>query len=123
VEVVPVTQSIALIGAFRAKPEKVVAGQKASLSWSVENAVSIEIDNGVGANLKPKGKVEVTPQNTTIYTLRATDNKGNITSKTVTLTVTPPEPPPVNPDSTGGTGGDTTKPPAGGTTATPGNTH
>jgi hypothetical protein len=122
VEVVPVTQSIALINGFKAKPEKVVAGQKASLSWSVDNAVSIEIDNGVGASLKPKGKVEVTPQNTTIYTLRATDNKGNITSKTVTLTVTPPEPPPVNPDGTGAPGGDTTKPPSSGTTTTPGNT-
>jgi hypothetical protein len=114
VEVLKITDPISVITYFRAKPEKVVAGQKAVLSWAVENAASVEIDNGVGGGLKSKDRVEVTPQNTTVYTLRAVDNKGNVTSKAVTVTVTQPEPPPGDT-----TDPDTTTPPSGTPPGTP----
>jgi len=93
VEVVPDNVSIAEIKSFRAKPESIEVGQKATLSWVVTNATSITIDNGVGSNLNPVGRSYVSPLQTTIYTLTATDNKGNTTTRTVTVTVTQPEPP------------------------------
>jgi hypothetical protein len=100
VEVVPPTESTADILSFRAKPARVEAGKATTLSWSVDNAASIEIDNGVGGGLKPRDKFEVTPTQTTIYTLRAFDNKGNLRTKQVTVTVLPPPPPPQVPEGT-----------------------
>lgn len=93
VEVVPLNVSLAQINFFRARPDTITSGEKASLSWSVSNATNIEIDNGIGSDLMPQGKTDVQPAVTTTYTLRATDNKGNITTQSVTVTVKPPEPP------------------------------
>jgi len=90
VEVVPPTTSIADIRAFRAEPPTISAGQTATLKWSVENAVAVELDNGIGGQLEPQGRFEVTPATTTTYTLRAADNKGNVVSRQVTVTVTAP---------------------------------
>jgi len=93
VEVVPLNVSLAQINYFRAKPDTITSGEKSTLAWSVSNAVNIEIDNGIGADLMPQGKIEVQPSVTTTYTLKATDNKGNITTQSITITVKPPEPP------------------------------
>lgn len=89
--VVSATESLAEITSFRVKPEIIEQGRTATLTWSVENAASVEIDNGVGGGLsKPKGKFDVTPAQTTVYTLRAMDDKGNLRTKQVTVTVNPP---------------------------------
>ena len=90
VEVVPDNVCIADIRAFRAEPDSVPPGGKSVLKWSVTNAKVIEIDNGIGTNLPAKGHFEVTPATTTTYTLRATDNKDNVVSKQVTVTVVEP---------------------------------
>ncbi|MEP6754350.1 MAG: hypothetical protein ABJA67_02530 [Chthonomonadales bacterium] len=91
VEVVPVTQCIAGITGFKAKPDKTTSGKKVALVWDTENAVTVDIDNGAGAGLKAKGRMEVTPTATTIYTLRVTDTKGNSATKQITVTVEPPK--------------------------------
>src|SRR5205823_209312 len=106
--VVPPTQSIAQIASFKARPEKVQQGKSSTLSWKVEGASTITIDNGVGTGLKPKGTFDVTPVITTVYTLTATDNKMNPVTKTVTVTVLPPSPP----EETNPTSPTTTQPPA-----------
>ncbi len=108
VTVVDPGTSAADVVVFKAKPEKIVAGQKATLTWVVEGAAAIDIDNGIGGNLKPKDRFEVMPNETTTYTLTATDNRGLRKSIAVVVTVTaPPTPdgtPPVTtpPDSPGG---------------------
>lgn len=103
VEVVPDNVCIAEIRSFRAKPEMIQTGQKATLSWVVNNAVSISIDNGVGSSLKPSDRIDVNPLQTTVYTLTATDDQGNTTTKSVTVTVTEPEPmTPTSPDTASG---------------------
>jgi hypothetical protein len=112
VEVVPPGTSIAEINGFKAKPDKILPGEKVTLSWSVSNAASAEIDNGVGS-VQKSGNFAVTPTVTTIYTLRAIDNKGNVTTKSVTVTVMPPEQPEGGTDpNTSPAGGPT--PPGGG---------
>ncbi len=91
VEVVPQNVSLAEIRGFRADPSKIEAGQTATLRWSVDNAAAVGIDNGIGDQLEPRGQFEVTPAVTTTYTLRASDAQGNVVTKQVTVTVTPPE--------------------------------
>ena len=108
VEVVPTTASVAEITLFKAVKDKIITGQATTINYSTDNAASVDIDPAVGSNLKPKGKVDVSPAVTTTYTLRALDNKGNITSKSITITVTMP----ITPPSTGaGTGIDTNNQP------------
>ena len=101
VEVVPPNVSLAEIKAFRAKPESIEAGQKTTLSWVVEGAATVEIDGGVGTGLPAKGKRDVVPVQTTTYTLRAIDNRGNLSMRSLTVTVTQPEPLPAEPPVTG----------------------
>lgn len=93
VVVEPVNVPIAEIRGFNAKPPSIAPGAKTTLAWQVEGADVVEIDNGVGANLGAKGKVEVSPMTTTTYTLRALDNKGNSVTKTLTVTVKDPTSP------------------------------
>ncbi len=99
VTVVPPTQSLAEIVSFKAKPDKIVNGASATLSWRVDNAASVEITNVVGSTLKPRDSVKVSPISTTTYTLTARDNKGIMVIKDVKVTVTEPPPPVENPDN------------------------
>jgi hypothetical protein len=114
VVVVPPGTSIAEINGFKARPDKVLPGEKVTLSWSVSNAASVEIDNGVGS-VQKSGNVPVSPTVTTIYTLRAIDNKGNVTTKTVTVTVLPPEQPENGTEPVTSPAGGPLSPPTGGT--------
>lgn len=93
VEVVPQNVSLAAIKGFRAVPDRIEAGQTTTLKWSVEDATAVGIDNGIGDALDARGQFQVTPAVTTIYTLRASDAKGNVVTKQTTVTVTPPAPP------------------------------
>src|ERR1043166_1553363 len=100
VTVVQANESLAQIQYFRAKPDTVEQGKTSSLSWAADHANSVEIDNGVGGGLKAKGKFDVTPAQTTVYTLRVMDDKGNLRTAQVKVTVTPPKPPTDTPDNT-----------------------
>ena len=76
---------------FTAAPDKIVAGQPATLTWSVEDATSVSI-SGVGDVDPRSGTTEVMPAQTTVYTLTAT-NAGSESRATVTVVVDPvPEP-------------------------------
>lgn len=55
---------------FEATPKEVPPGSSTTLSWSVEGAETVQIDNGIGS-VRPKGLLEVTPARTTRYTLSA----------------------------------------------------
>ncbi len=106
VTVVPPNESLATITYFKAKPDSIYTNQKTTLSWSVDNAMSVDIDNNIGSNLPVKGQISLTPAQTTTYTLSAIDNRGIIRTQTVTVTVSEPPPPPTTtiPPSTGDTG-------------------
>lgn len=92
---VTVTAPAPVISSFTASPSSISAGASSTLSWSVENAVSLFI---AASTLADPGTVtgtslSVTPAATTVYTLTATNIVGATASSTVTISVTTPPPP------------------------------
>jgi peptidoglycan-associated lipoprotein len=97
VEVPPPAPKAPLIAAFSAEPSSIERGQSAVLRWSVENASSIQIDQGVGA-VQAHGTRRVFPTDSTTYTLTAGGPGGRATATaTVNVTAPPPPPPPPAP--------------------------
>ncbi len=80
----PATQPPSILS-FTASPAAVAAGQKATLSWSVNGATDIAIDNGVG-DVTGAASAAVQPGQTTTYTLTASNSAGSATAQ-VTVTV------------------------------------
>ena len=76
---------------FSAEPSSIERGQSSTLSWSVENATSISIDNGIGT-VQATGSRRVFPNDSTTYTLTANGPGGSKTA-TATVNVTAPPPP------------------------------
>jgi hypothetical protein len=73
------------INKFKSSAGTVLAGSTVTLSWSVSNADSIYIDNGIGS-VSAVGSTNVVVWSTTAYTLMATTG-GNTLAQTVTVTV------------------------------------
>ncbi len=69
-----------------AAPASILAGQKATLTWSSQNATSLSIDNGVGKVTVPTGTIDVSPSATSTYTITAT-GAGGSANATATVTV------------------------------------
>ncbi len=55
---------------FTASPSTIKLGEKSTLSWKVDNCTSVEIDVGIG-KVSPTGSTEVSPLESTTYTLKA----------------------------------------------------
>jgi uncharacterized protein YkwD len=83
----PQTVTPPAILSFTASPSTLTPGQTSTLSWSVNGASSVAIDNSIGA-VSNATSMAVTPSQTTTYTLTATNSGGSSTSR-VTLTVNP----------------------------------
>jgi hypothetical protein len=69
------------INYFTASPSTITAGNSATLTWSVSNAVSVTIDHGIGA-VAASASRSVYPTTGTIYTLTATNSSGSFSSTT-----------------------------------------
>jgi hypothetical protein len=87
----PVTVTVApgtipQVVVFVANPQTITAGQSTKLCWQVNGATSIGISPGVGSNLNANDCATVTPQQTTTYTLTASNGSGQIQANT-TVTV------------------------------------
>jgi len=78
------TKVLPTIEYFHATPEAISSGEVSILSWSVKNATNITIDHDVGT-VSAKATVEVSPGETTTYTLTAINSDGQ---KTQSCTVT-----------------------------------
>jgi hypothetical protein len=78
------------VDSFTATPDVVAPGQVSTLSWSVSGTepIRIAVDQGVGAVTGEAG-AEVAPDETTVYTLTAS-NAAGVDSASVTVTVTEP---------------------------------
>ena len=70
---------------FDATPSSIAAGQSSQLTWIVQGATSVSINNGVGT-VAASGSTTVSPATTTTYTLTAVGPTGNVTA-TTTVTV------------------------------------
>jgi hypothetical protein len=77
--------SYPIINYFTATSTSVTPGEVVTLSWSVSNASSVNIDNGVGT-VAATGSISLTPIATTNFTLTAINSAGS-TSQTITLYV------------------------------------
>lgn len=76
---------------FKAEPSFVVAGNSVVLRWRVQAASRVVIDNGIG-EVAAQGEVTVSPTQDTVYTLTATNDAGEVVTRSVRVTVaaTPP---------------------------------
>lgn len=74
---------------FTASPDSIEfeSGALVILSWNVSHAINVLIDQGIGT-VSPIGTIEVSPEETTIYTLTAKSIDGEKTAS-VTITVNP----------------------------------
>jgi len=79
-----------LISSFSASPATINVGESSTLSWTTNQAFSVTIDNGLGAQ-SANGSVRVSPTQTTTYALTAEGNQGPATART-TVTVAAPVP-------------------------------
>ena len=81
-----------------ANPNTVEKGQSTTLSWETSNATDVSID-GVGA-VQASGSQQVTPADSTTYTLTAKGAGGTQTATARVTVTTPPPPPPPPPSPT-----------------------
>jgi hypothetical protein len=79
------TPTSATIVRFDATPNNIALGQSSTLTWVVQGATTVSINNGIG-NVAATGSTTVSPQTTTTYTLTAVGPAGNVTA-TATVTV------------------------------------
>jgi len=81
------TSNLPVINYFSASPGEIYTGESTHLNWSVTNASSVTIDQGIGNVVGTTGStmgiIEVSPSQTTTYTMVASNDSG-----TVTLTFT-----------------------------------
>ena len=80
-----------------AEPSTVEKGRSVTLSWTSENATDLDLQPGVG-KVQATGSTNVTPPDSTTYTLSVTGPGGtNAATARVTVTIPPPPPPPPPP--------------------------
>jgi peptidoglycan-associated lipoprotein len=76
-----------------ANPATINKGESSTLTWETGNATDVTIE-GIGP-VKPSGSQQVTPTDSTTYTLNAKGGGGTQTATTrVTVNAPPPPPPP-----------------------------
>jgi len=69
-----------VINSFSANPSEIFKGESSTLSWNVSNATKVKIDHGIGV-VALTGSKEVSPNETTTYTLTASNDTGQVTKK------------------------------------------
>ena len=74
-----------------ANPSVIRRGESATLTWNATNAVSAEIDQGIGT-VALSGSRQVSPTATTRYAITVTDSSSRTASAAVTVTVREPLP-------------------------------
>jgi len=84
----------ATINSFTADPATITRGGTSTLSWSVSDATSVTIDNGIGT-VPASGNRSVSPNDNTTYRMTAKGEGGDaVAAVTVYVTAPPPPPPP-----------------------------
>ena len=76
---------------FSANPTSITTGGSSTLSWTISNATTASIDQGIGSVSSVSGNRTVSPIATTVYTLTASGPGGTSTAQaTVTVNNVPP---------------------------------
>jgi hypothetical protein len=69
-----------VIVSFAANPATIDFGQSSSLSWVVQNATTVTIDNSIGT-VGLTGSHAISPASTTTYTITASNANGSVTAQ------------------------------------------
>jgi len=80
----PTPSGVPVINYFTASPSSISPGDFSTLSWDVDNASLVSIDNGIGLVISTGARV-VYPAMSTSYTLTATNSSGSSTKTTTVL--------------------------------------
>jgi phospholipase C len=70
-----------------ANPPNIIPGAQSTLTWAATGAATVSIDQGVAPISGAKGQVNVSPAQTTTYTITATDTSGISTTAQATVNV------------------------------------
>jgi hypothetical protein len=70
-----------VIVSFAANPATIDFGQSSSLSWVVQNATTVTIDNSIGT-VGLTGSHAISPASTTTYTITASNANGTVSAQT-----------------------------------------
>jgi RHS repeat-associated protein len=65
---------------FTVSPGTITPGGSTTLSWNIENAPNVHIDQGIGG-VEQSGSINITPDHTTTYTLTANSPKGVVNER------------------------------------------
>ncbi len=102
----PAAPAAPVVAQFTAEPSTIQRGQSATLRWEISGeATNVSINQGIGT-VRSTGSQQVTPANSTTYTLTAAGPGGSVTSSVTVTVVTPPPPaqapppPPSTPQAT-----------------------
>ena len=76
--------TVPIINSFSAIPSTITVGESSTLSWSVTDATSVIIDNGIGSVVLT-GTTAVNPTTTTTYTLTAANTVGSVTASVTVI--------------------------------------
>ncbi|MFM8820572.1 MAG: alpha/beta hydrolase family esterase, partial [Phenylobacterium sp.] len=87
-----VTPTPPVISAFTASAAQIQPGQTATLSWTVQGATSLSINQGVGSVDGATSRT-VSPGATTTYVLTAANASGSVTASTTVTVAAAPYPP------------------------------
>ncbi|MHB8086114.1 MAG: hypothetical protein ACYDHZ_09825 [Dehalococcoidia bacterium] len=82
-----------VIVAFNASPMSITTGGTTTLLWNITGATAVTIDPGIG-QVDVAGTMDLTPTQSTTYTINAINTAGTVT-KLTTVTVNAPNPPTV----------------------------
>ena len=93
----PPAPSAPVVAQFTAEPSSIQRGQSATLRWEISGDVTnVSINQGLGT-VRNTGSQQVSPRDSTTYTLTATGPGGSVTSSATVSVSTPPPPPPPPP--------------------------
>jgi len=71
---------------FQAQPKRIKLGETTTLSWDITGANSFAITPDIGKTIGNTGSMTISPDGTTLYTLKATDGTNEATARFLVIT-------------------------------------
>jgi len=76
------------IKSFAAQPKTIILGEQTVLSWNTVGSNSLSIDPGIGSISNNSGSISISPKATTLYTLKASDGRYEVSTKFLVIVKT-----------------------------------
>jgi len=81
--VTPAAETPLAVGEFSSNPAMINPGGTSTLSWNMTGSDSVSIDQGIG-KVTASGSMQVSPSESTFYTMSATNSTGTVTRSAMT---------------------------------------